>query len=147
MTLDATIFFFQIKPMCKNKSNLFCNQINTMRFYLHAFSSNGSILKYKLEEFCLSFAFTYRKIDDFQGIAWIKVHLCLYMQNWNLWIVNNFLTFINLKRIIFYKLIKGTWSTKSNDKIYAWLLCVSGCKLLQWKFDILRRPKSFLDKA
>ena len=46
-----------------------------MRFLLHAFSAN--VLEFlkntKLSNICLAYAFTYRDLDDFQGIAWIKV--------------------------------------------------------------------------
>ena len=56
-----------------------------MRFYLHAFSSNASISKYKLDEYCLSYAFTYRETEDFQGIAWIKVRFgFLYFETNNI---------------------------------------------------------------
>ena len=46
-----------------------------MRFLLHAFSAN--LLEFlkntRLGDICLAYAFTYRDLDDFQGIAWIKV--------------------------------------------------------------------------
>ena len=46
-----------------------------MRFLLHAFSAN--VLEFlkntELGNICLAYAFTYRNLDDFQGIAWIKV--------------------------------------------------------------------------
>ena len=45
-----------------------------MRFFLHAFSANSLVRKNtQLANVCLAYAFTYRDIDDFQGIAWIKV--------------------------------------------------------------------------
>merc|ERR1712141_491160 len=48
--------------------NLFCNDIRSMRFLLHTFSG------LRHDKHCLAFAFTYRKMSDFQGIAWIKGH-------------------------------------------------------------------------
>lgn len=74
----------QIKPSCPSRKNgtldsrlqdrnVFCKHIRSMRFYLHAFSSNH-VKKFHHEDFCLSFAFTHRNLDDFQGIAWIKGH-------------------------------------------------------------------------
>ena len=58
-------------PTCNktNQTNMFCNYIRSMRFYLHAFSST---IGYPSDDVCLSFAFTFRNLDDFQGIAWIK---------------------------------------------------------------------------
>jgi hypothetical protein len=38
-----------------------------MRFYIHAFSARNH------SNYCLAYAFTYRDMQDFQGIAWIKV--------------------------------------------------------------------------
>ena len=58
-------------PTCRtNQTNVFCNYIRSMRFYLHAFSSTRTH-----GDVCLSFAFTFRNLDDFQGIAWIKVSI------------------------------------------------------------------------
>ena len=55
------------KPECRIKENIFCNDIRSMRYFLHAFSSMQH------DKHCLAFAFTYREMSDFQGIAWIKV--------------------------------------------------------------------------
>ena len=55
------------KPNCRLKGNVFCNDIRSMRFFLHAFSAM------RHDKHCLAFAFTYREMTDFQGIAWIKV--------------------------------------------------------------------------
>ena len=55
------------KTNCRLKKNIFCNDIRSMRFLLHAFSG------LRHDKHCLAFAFTYRKMSDFQGIAWIKV--------------------------------------------------------------------------
>ena len=55
------------KTNCRLKKNIFCNDIRSMRFILHAFSA------LRHDKHCLAFAFTYRKMSDFQGIAWIKV--------------------------------------------------------------------------
>ena len=57
------------KPKCRLTNNVFCNDIRSMRFFLHAFSAM------KHDKHCLSFAFTYREMSDFQGIAWIKVKI------------------------------------------------------------------------
>ena len=57
-----------VKPSCKrNDHNIFCNDIRSMRFYIHAFSARNH------SNYCLAYAFTYRDMQDFQGIAWIKV--------------------------------------------------------------------------
>lgn len=56
------------QPKCRLKKNIFCNDIRSMRFFLHAFSSM------RHDKHCLAFAFTYREMSDFQGIAWIKGH-------------------------------------------------------------------------
>ena len=57
-----------VKPKCKrNHHNIFCNDIRSMRFYIHAFSAMDH------SNYCLAYAFTYRDMQDFQGIAWIKV--------------------------------------------------------------------------
>jgi len=59
----------RVKPRCRtNQTNIFCNHIQSMRFYLHAFSTQAH------QDFCLAFAFTFRNLEDFQGIAWIKGH-------------------------------------------------------------------------
>ncbi|XP_040573126.1 disintegrin and metalloproteinase domain-containing protein 10 homolog [Lepeophtheirus salmonis] len=53
--------------VCDNLKHVFCNNLTSLRFYLHAFSAfrnHGA--------FCLSYAFTYRNMSDFQGIAWVK---------------------------------------------------------------------------
>ena len=55
------------KTNCRLKKNIFCNDIRSMRFLLHTFSG------LRHDKHCLAFAFTYRKMSDFQGIAWIKV--------------------------------------------------------------------------
>ena len=47
-----------------SKSVMFC----PFRFYLHLFSAQAIH-----RHFCLSYALTYRNMEDFQGIAWIKV--------------------------------------------------------------------------
>ncbi|TRY80410.1 hypothetical protein TCAL_16786 [Tigriopus californicus] len=54
--------------LCKHNMtyNVFCNDIRTMRFYLHLFSAQDHA------PFCLSYALTYRQMNDFQGVAWIK---------------------------------------------------------------------------
>lgn len=61
-----------VKPRCrykgKNKYGIFCNDMRSMRFFLHAFSAR------KHDQHCLAYAFTYRDMSDFQGIAWIKGH-------------------------------------------------------------------------
>ena len=57
----------KFKPNCRLKGNVFCNDIRSMRFFLHAFSAM------RHDKHCLAFAFTYREMSDFQGIAWIKV--------------------------------------------------------------------------
>ena len=51
------------------RRNVFCNDIRSMRFYLHLFSARQK----HLGRFCLAYALTYRVMTDFQGIAWIKV--------------------------------------------------------------------------
>ena len=67
------------KPNCRLKGNVFCNDIRSMRFFLHAFSAM------RHDKHCLAFAFTYREMSDFQGIAWIKVNnskdKCTIIQN------------------------------------------------------------------
>ena len=60
------------KPKCRLTNNVFCNDIRSMRFFLHAFSAM------KHDKHCLSFAFTYREMSDFQGIAWIKVNISFW---------------------------------------------------------------------
>ena len=59
----------KFKPNCRLKGNVFCNDIRSMRFFLHAFSAM------RHDKHCLAFAFTYREMSDFQGIAWIKVKI------------------------------------------------------------------------
>ena len=82
LTVQLLIFSFpfQMKPNCKyNASTIFCNKIKTMRFFLHAFSLNRTQRNQGDKgRVCLAYAFTYRDITDFQGIAWIKVGLIIY---------------------------------------------------------------------
>ena len=115
------------KPNCRLKGNVFCNDIRSMRFFLHAFSAM------RHDKHCLAFAFTYREMTDFQGIAWIKVSR-----------KKNSVKSLSITQTRFFTSI--CYFTGSQSQWYAhfrsfWLLCQRWCQKVPniWSFNRRRQ--------